>query len=455
MPPRLALLLGYIFAFLLFRNDIRQRKLSSAALWIPGIWLAILSSRPMTFWLGSASTNSQEGSSINVISNGALIFGALFVLMSRRFAWGEFVKRNKVLVLLYVFFVFSAAWSQFPTSTLKRISNDFGCVLAALVILTEKDVAAAVKVLYTRVAFVLIPMSLIVIRYVPSIGRSSSKAGEPMYQGVTFHKNSLGEVVMLFGLVILWDLIQQRENGQGDILTRKNWAKVTTLAIGLYLLFLCDSATALACTVIGIGCLLGLGRLAQHKNGKRLLYSAVVCLPLVWVVDQILDLSGIVYTILGRTRDLTGRTDIWRVVGSQHVNGLIGSGFRAFWESSAGNAANDELGMNRLLTAHNGYLEAYLNGGIIALGMLITLLITTFKRGADRLMNQHPFSTMTIMFWVVTAVFNNTESAFFILGPVWFTFLLFTIDVPLPAADRAVPSISRGVRRPLVSARTS
>src|SRR6058998_2661210 len=114
MPPRLALFLGYGLIWWLFRNDRRWRKLSSPALWIPGLWLAILGSRPVSFWIGGGGSDSLEGSPINVLCNGALIGGAFWVLLQRNFDWGDFTRRNKALISIYVYFAVSVLWSAFP-----------------------------------------------------------------------------------------------------------------------------------------------------------------------------------------------------------------------------------------------------------------------------------------------------------------------------------------------------
>ena len=96
MVPKLALLFGLAFVFWLFRRDMRWRRLPSAALWIPGVWLAMASSRQMSFWLGAmgfgggasgggeGEASNLEGSPVNVIFNGSLFLITLVVLHRRR-----------------------------------------------------------------------------------------------------------------------------------------------------------------------------------------------------------------------------------------------------------------------------------------------------------------------------------------------------------------------------------
>src|SRR5437763_257293 len=127
----LALLLGYCFVALLFWSESKRRKLSSSALWIPGVWLFFIGARPASFWLGGGGTSGVpasrlEGSPINFVVNSGLMLASLIVLYRRNFNWSEFISKNKTLLLLYAFFLASFMWSQFPVPSIKRVFNDFG-----------------------------------------------------------------------------------------------------------------------------------------------------------------------------------------------------------------------------------------------------------------------------------------------------------------------------------------
>src|SRR5688572_21404933 len=100
MSPQLALLACCAFVGWLFREDMKWRRLPSAALWIAGIWVAIAGSRSPTYWtaylgLGGGVQSNLEGSPLNFLITAALILAALFVLQRRRFSWGAFIQENK------------------------------------------------------------------------------------------------------------------------------------------------------------------------------------------------------------------------------------------------------------------------------------------------------------------------------------------------------------------------
>jgi hypothetical protein len=118
------------------------------------------------------------------------------------------------------------------------------------------------------------------------------------------------------------------------------------------------------------------------------------------------------------------------VILEKNTNHLIGAGFRGFWESAVGESVSRELGTNRLLTAHNGYLEVYLYGGFVALVLLGVLIWTTGLNAVNRLVRGDSLGRIAVVFWPILLIYNLSESAFFLTGPLWFTTLLVTIDSP-------------------------
>ena len=81
----------------------------------------------------------------------------------------------------------------------------------ALVILTELDPITAFRTIFVRVSYLLFPLSIVFIKYFPGIGRQSAHSGENMFTGVTTQKNSLGEMVFVLSIIILWDFLEIRK----------------------------------------------------------------------------------------------------------------------------------------------------------------------------------------------------------------------------------------------------
>lgn len=434
--PKLALLLGLAFIWWLFRMDMRWRLLPSAALWIVGLWLALASSRSPAFWLsmigiGGGASNNLEGSPLNVVLNGGIFFVALLVLNRRGFNWEQFALANKTLVAIFAFFLCSALWSQFPIPTVKRLIQELGCVLIAPIILTEKDPGLSLRIVFARVSYVLFPLSVVFIRYFPSIGRNvSTVSGTHMLCGVADHKNSLGQLAAVFCLVLIWDLMETRKQPSVPLNGPAHWARLLNLGVGLYLLVICSSATALMCFLLGLAMLLVGQRLARMRNAAQVFVGSVLLFLCLLSLEQMYGLSSRVSVAMGRGEGLSGRREIWATILEKDVHHLIGAGFRGFWETKEGESVWQELGTNRLLSSHNGYLEIYVQGGLVGLLFLVAFIFTTGFNAADKLVGGDPLGRLAVLFWPILLLYNVTESAFLQVGTLWFTMLIVTIYYP-------------------------
>ncbi len=451
MPRQLALLLYLGLIGLLFRADLRHRRAGSWALLIPGAWLAILGSRPLGYWFGGtggAGAGDLEGSSLNVLVQGGLMLAALVVLVRRGLDWAGFLSRNKVLVLIYLYFAASAAWSEYPVSTLKRIVRDFGCVIVALVFLTEPDPFRAARIVFVRCAYLLFPLSVLLIKYYPQLGRMYSKSWGQMYTGVTFHKNSLGAIIVVFGLMTLLDLLELR---RGKDRASRSWperVRWLVILMGLWLLWMSDSATSVLCVVLGLLILWSSHYIERLRSPRRVVAVGVAAALGLAVLQAALGLSSLVIQALGRNETLTGRTDIWQMVTAQKPNPVIGWGFMSFWDMPAALAYNEAHGTH-LVTAHNGYLDAYVDGGALGLLLLLGMLLAGGIEALRGLLSGTWFGRARFMFLCLAITYNWSESDFFRLQPLWFVLLLCLIEyrhVPAVARNLAIEMNTVGVQ---------
>jgi hypothetical protein len=84
MPPSLALGICWVVIIWLFYQDQRKRPHCSNALWIPVLWLLMLGSHPLSFWLGITSAESDlEGNSFDRMVYGTMIIVSI-ALVARR-----------------------------------------------------------------------------------------------------------------------------------------------------------------------------------------------------------------------------------------------------------------------------------------------------------------------------------------------------------------------------------
>src|SRR5712692_5752829 len=179
LPPRVAAViyaLGILGLFYLDREDGRRM---SKALWIPAIWLFQISSRSVSWWLGMNQNNAGvdatqayvDGNPIDRYVLTFLLLAALAVLVARRGWVGPLLRKN-VLILLYLSFcAISILWSDFPFVAVKRFTKAIGDLAMVLIILTESDPLAVLKRLASRLGFLIFPLSILLYKYYPSLGR--------------------------------------------------------------------------------------------------------------------------------------------------------------------------------------------------------------------------------------------------------------------------------------------
>ena len=103
----------------------------------------------------------------------------------------------------------SVLWAHSPLASFKRWFKEFGNIVVLLVILTEEDPQQAIRAVFVRCGFVLIPLSLVFVRWFPDLGRHYNiHSGEMEAVGVTCQKNSLGVMILACSLLIFWDWIE-------------------------------------------------------------------------------------------------------------------------------------------------------------------------------------------------------------------------------------------------------
>src|SRR4051794_836263 len=158
--------------------------------------------------------------------------------------------------------------------------------------------------------------------------------------------------------------------------------RIAFLAMGIWLLNTCDSRTSVFCLVLGVFLFWICGVLQKLKIGKPLLIgglTAAICLA---AADKTFNLSAKLSQAVGRNPTLTGRTNIWRIVKEQNTDPLLGEGFYVFWDTEKGKNVVDAL--TRINSTHNGYLETYVDAGIVGDTLLGLLLLVIGARAVGR-----------------------------------------------------------------------
>ena len=428
---------GLIFCLLLIAvllvRDSRRRKSLSWAIWIPTIFLLIVGSRPLSFWFGGSRSlngaglaNNAEGSPADQIFFFSAITVSFVIATLRQVKWGKLVSQNFPLMLFYLYFVISIAWSEDPMGSSKRLFKDFGMLFVIALLLSEKDPLEAIRAVYVRCACVLFPLSVVCIKWFPNIARSFAINGDVMYTGVTTQKNTLGEIVLVFSLFLVWDYLETRPPKWRW--NRFPWDYALLLLMGFWLLEMCQSKTALLCLLAGTALIIRGGWFASKAFSRIALATALVLPYLVFFAQRFASVLQPIVELVGRNLTFTGRTEIWEHITWSTVNPLIGAGYYNFWGGSGAVIINREM-HSTIPNAHNGYVDLYLDGGLIGMALLFFMLTSYGGRWMNGLRSDR-FRRVRFAVIIVVIVYNLSESIFARLSPLWFTTLLALVDFP-------------------------
>ena len=461
MPPLIALSLAVTAIGSILIADSRRRPGVSIAVWLPTLLLLILGSRPVSLWvsggvpLAGAGVNGGDGSPFDRYSYLALIVASFLVGSLRGMKWGRMLAANPILVVFYVYFALSICWSSDPGGSFKRLVKDGGAVFVMAVLYSERNPLEAIRAAYVRCAAVLFPLSVVFIKYFPDLGRAYTTSGESMFTGVTTQKNSLGEIVLVFGLVLIWECVESLKGSGANRKRRLPWECLLLLGTALWLLNISESKTALICLSIG-AVLLVSGRWVGHRLTGTLILTAALSGPVLLVfVENIGDVIAPLVAAVGRDMTFTGRTEIWQHIDLNTVHPLFGAGFWNFWGSDRGEMLRVTMNTPGLDSAHNGFLDVYLDGGFLGLSLLVTGLLV---QGA-RICGSHQrerFAQVRFAVLIAAILYNLSESTFARLTPIWVTVLMVMVDYR-PAQHtlrRAMKDAHRRLARP-ASAQTS
>src|SRR5579863_6919101 len=203
MNPSLATLICASGIAGLFYLDRDSSLRTSKALWLPVVWLWIVGSRAVSAWLGVTPTGANvqlEGSPLDAAVLGALSVTAIGVLIRRNRQARKLLAANWPILIYFLYCLISVAWSYHPDVSFKRWIKAIGDPALVLIVVTDGKPIAAFSRLISRAGFLLLPTSLLLIKYYGDLGRGYTPDGAPENTGVTDNKNSLGLIVFLLSL---------------------------------------------------------------------------------------------------------------------------------------------------------------------------------------------------------------------------------------------------------------
>lgn len=430
MDPSFALFVFIVGIGGLFFLD-RENSRTSKALWLPVIWLWINGSRPISNWLDMSPKqySQSELAATNLLDQsvaGVLMLFGIIVIVRRRRDVIVLLRASWPIVLYFSFCLVSLLWSDFSGWGFKRWLRSIGELVMIMTIVTEAQPTAALRRFLSRVGFVLLPTSVLLIKYYPKLGQGFDFHWGTQYNnGVTTNKNTLGAVAFLVALGTLWQILSLLVDRRQPNRARRLLAQCTLLCFGIGVLFMAHSATSGVCFALGAGLMLAT-TLPLIRHRPAAVHALVLCVFLSGGLIELLGGRAEAMKAIGRQPTLTGRTPIWKALSTMAPNPIVGAGFETFWVGPRV-ADLDRLfpGINE---AHNGYLEVYLNLGWPGVGLIALIVGQGYRRavGAFRHGRDPTFGCLLLAYIVTAVAYSITEAGFRMLSAPWL-FLLMSV----------------------------
>lgn len=432
MLPKIATLSCITFILFLFWTDRKREERFSGALWIPFLWMFFGAGRYFEEWLhlnaAGVTTASayEEGNPVNAAAFFLLIMAGIYILSRRNVDWGCFLTRNKLIWLYIVYCLISVLWAGYPFVAFKRWIKELGNLVMVLVILTEVRPYEALAALLRRLGYLWLPLSVVFIKYYPSLGRSYTGQGEQMYTGIAMQKNQLGAMCLISLIYYGWHFIVHRK-AAFKFWSMNNLVDMLLLLMAFWLLRLSHSSTSLGCAAAATA-IFAASRFTSREPDRIITWGVVAVLLYVGL-NEFLDLNQFLIHMLGRRENLTGRTEIWSIVKKMAANPWVGAGYQSFWLGDRLREIWEKTGAD-IIQAHDGYLEQYLELGYIGVAFIVALMVSGLVKIRRLFHLDYAAGVLMLCFVVISALYDYTEASFYAITNIWLLAILAVTEAP-------------------------
>ena len=304
-------------------------------------------------WLG------KPGDKVTQSLNLLLIITSL-ALFSRGVRQIGGIRTGAILAIgVAVFFLFSAAWSIAPQTTVREAILYLLIVLGAIGIAASLDGDEFMDLL-ALMCFASAVASLALLAVSPA----NAHGGEGDFRGIFSQKNVLGGAMTMGALASLHGLRSGR---------RRRLRSIFFLVVDTIVALLSQSATS--CLTIFAFCAMDVIIVLIRKGGAiRILTMGLIVLVLPVVISVAVS-PDVVLEMMGKDPTLTGRTEIWNyVIPYIYERPWLGWGYVAFWSTDNPAAMDIAKSLHWFAPqAHNGLLELLLHVGLVGTALFIFL----------------------------------------------------------------------------------
>jgi exopolysaccharide production protein ExoQ len=366
-------------------------------------------------------------------------YAITFALIALR--WNRFVQgllAGKWALAVSGLAIVSTIWSNDPSMTARRSLVLMGTTLFGVYFGSNFDLGEQVRIL-AKVFGIIVVLSFYISLMMPQYGINHDIHGGS-WTGVFTQKNLLGRAMIVAVVVFL--------SANKIIRTPMRYA---LLASAGYLLLMSDSRTS---QVVLIAMLL-LAPIYQltRRNGMTIVIPISLAFGIVLVAIAVIAITNAdsLLVVMGRNPTLTGRTEIWKAIWNAITKQMIlGYGFNGFWEGIRGKSADVILTLGWVAKhSHNGFLDIWLDLGIVGLGVFLLSYFNALWRAVHMLRRRAGTGAYwPIHFLVFMLLYHLTEGPILRQNSIyWALYVAVVVSVhlaPSPAMELIIEQPLKG-----------
>jgi exopolysaccharide production protein ExoQ len=354
-----------------------------------------------------------------------LIWLAIYVVTLLRVAphWRETIgvmRANLTFCIFASLAVVSMLWSADPLISLRHSMAFVFCTLFGIDLARRytlrQQLGLIGATLWIAILFSCF-VQLVAPNFVlPATFGESNIVDNGAWIGIFHQKNIFGHVLAVAGVLTVSQITFNRKT---------LLLAVVSLGICFAVIGKVESETALVAICATAFLLFSLLILRLRRRALSTLGSGIGLIASSLLVAALLN-RDLLASLVGRTSNLTGRTDVWALVFESIARRpLLGYGFGAFWQTSYDSHRIDALLGWTVPSSHNVYIDIVVQLGFAGLGLFCVAYGTAFVRAISAMRgSQDPAARWPLAYILLATIYGFSESDLFAASSLYW--VLFT-----------------------------
>lgn len=328
----------------------------------------------------------------------------LFTISTKKMTKKQFLLRI-LCIINSIFLISTSVYSLNISETFMNAFEIFAITIYAINISKFYNKEKVYRIL-RKYFIVSIILSLVMHIMFPSKSMMYYQ-GKMVLKGVFAHKNVLARTMVISALLFLYEIFY----------SNKKLINLMFMMLSIYLIFISHSTTGiLYVSIFSIVSILIYNNKMESKMLRNLTYIFIIFFNIFIFISSNPKFYEILskINIMGKNLTFTGRNIIWSYVFDNiHDKIFLGYGYTSFWNSYFLDIFTIKYKFSPP-HSHNGYIDIMLDGGVILLFLIISIIAVSINKNLDKF----KINKISLVLLCVISLINLTEST--LVGVFWF-----------------------------------